>query len=245
MLKNIKVAVCGELPTACDCLLRNGVVQIDKYDDATEIRRETDYHLILIYAPNAEGLLNTQYSKSDLFEASDTPIPIRLLGEPCCKSAIVELKSTIRRIDKHLKTSTTGPVDVVLILDTSTSMDDTSGGVTRLQRVIEEANKLIEDLLTIKNVRIAIVTYNYDSEIVIPLDFYTNGLKLVVNNYFNNNKADAGVVYAYDNENKILGKDSGYTTGTNLQAGIDRGFNILANADAVISVMSEWYSVQC
>ena len=131
------------------------------------------------------------------------------------------------------KTSTTGPVDVVLILDTSTSMDDTSGGVTRLQRVIEEANKLIEDLLTIKNVRIAIVTYNYDSETVIPLDFYTNGLKLVVNNYFNNNKADAGVVYAYDNENKILGKDSGYTTGTNLQAGIDRGFNILANADNV------------
>lgn len=105
MLKNIKVAVCGELPTACDCLLRNGVVQIDKYEDATEIRRETDYHLILIYAPNAEGLLNTQYSRSDLFEASDSPIPIRLLGEPCCKSAIVELKSTIRRIDKHLKTN--------------------------------------------------------------------------------------------------------------------------------------------
>ena len=38
-------------------------------------------------------------------------------------------------------TSTTGPMDVVLILDTSTSMDDLNNGVTRLQRVIEAANQ--------------------------------------------------------------------------------------------------------
>lgn len=103
MVKEIKVAVCGELPTACNFLLKNGVVRIDKYMDATEIRRETDYHLILIYAPHAEGLLNTQYSKSDLFGTSQRPIPIRLLGEPCCKSALVELKSTLRRIEQFLR----------------------------------------------------------------------------------------------------------------------------------------------
>ncbi len=103
MTRNIRVAVCGELPTACDFLLENGVVLIDKYLDATEIRCETDYHLILIYAPHAEGLLNTQYSRSNLFESEAHPIPIRLLGEPCCKSALTELKSTIRRIDNHLK----------------------------------------------------------------------------------------------------------------------------------------------
>ena len=103
MTRNIRVAVCGELPTACDFLLENGVVLIDKYLDATEIRCETDYHLILIYAPHAEGLLNTQYSRSDLYESEAHPIPIRLLGEPCCKSALTELKSTIRRIDNHLK----------------------------------------------------------------------------------------------------------------------------------------------
>ena len=103
MTRNIRFAVCGELPTACDFLLENGVVLIDKYLDATEIRCETDYHLILIYAPHAEGLLNTQYSRSNLFESEAHPIPIRLLGEPCCKSALTELKSTIRRIDNHLK----------------------------------------------------------------------------------------------------------------------------------------------
>lgn len=102
MKKEIKVAVCGRLPTACDFLLRIGVVQIDQYMDATDIKNETDYHLILIYAPCAEGLLNTQYVRSALFEEGARPIPIRLLNEPCCHSALMELKSTIRRISKFL-----------------------------------------------------------------------------------------------------------------------------------------------
>lgn len=131
------------------------------------------------------------------------------------------------------KTSSTGPMDVVLVLDTSTSMDDTYEGITRLQRVIEAANELIDDLLSIRNMRIAIVTYNYDSETVVPLDFYSNGLDLVVANYYNNGRANAGVVFAYDDDNELLGRDNGYNTGTNLQSGIDRGFNILSKAENV------------
>ena len=98
MADRIKVAVCGELPTACDYLLSLGVVNIDRYSSATEIAEETAYHLILVYAPHAEGLLNTAYSVSPFFEAGKQSIPIRLLNEPCCHSALVELKSTVRRI---------------------------------------------------------------------------------------------------------------------------------------------------
>ncbi len=128
-------------------------------------------------------------------------------------------------------TTTGGPMDVVLVLDTSTSMDDTDRyGVTRLERTITAANGLLDDLLTLRDVRVAIVTYNADSETVIPLAAYNNGIDLVVTNYQNNWAADAGVVSAYDNDRRLLGKDDGYTQGTNLQAGIDRGFNILANA---------------
>ncbi len=130
--------------------------------------------------------------------------------------------------------SSTGPMDVVLVLDTSTSMDDEDAqGVTRLERTITAANALLEDLLTINNVRIAIVTYNKDSETVLPLAAYNNGIELVVTDYYNNGSSDAGVVTAYDNNNRVLGKDNGYTQGTNLQLGIDRGFNILANASNV------------
>lgn len=127
--------------------------------------------------------------------------------------------------------STTGPLDVVLVLDTSTSMDDEDRyGVTRLERTIAAANGLLDDLLMLHDVRIAIVTYNEDSETVLALDKYTNGIDLVVTDYYNNGSSDAGVVTAYDNDRQVLGKDDGYTQGTNLQSGIDRGFNVLANA---------------
>lgn len=98
MTNEIRVAVCGNLPTACDFLLREGVTRIDVYADAADITEETYYHLILIYAPSAEGLLNTAYAPGTLFEAGTQTIPIRLLNEPCCHSALMELKSTIRRI---------------------------------------------------------------------------------------------------------------------------------------------------
>ncbi len=98
MMRNIRVAVCGELPTACDYLLRQGVVKIDKYMDATELTEETNYHMILIYAPNAEGMLDTVYIRSPHSGKEKTAVPIRLLNEPCCHSALLELKSMIRRI---------------------------------------------------------------------------------------------------------------------------------------------------
>ena len=102
MASRIRVAVCGNLPTACNHLLKNGVVNIDKYTDATEIPDESVYHLILVYAPHAEGLLNTQYSRIDFFEKGIESIPIRLLNEPCCKSALIELETTVRRLSKKL-----------------------------------------------------------------------------------------------------------------------------------------------
>lgn len=101
-MENVKVAVCGNLPTACDYLLKHGVVQIDQYEDAAELAEETAYHLILIYAPNAEGILDTVYSRSSASGGGKATVPIRLLNEPACDSALIELKSMLRRISKVL-----------------------------------------------------------------------------------------------------------------------------------------------
>lgn len=103
MMKEIKVAVCGQLPTACDYLLSLGVVKIDQYLYATEIADETNYHLILIYAPGAEGLLNTVYTKNIGEGDAAVTIPIRLLNEPCCHSALLELKLLLRHIAAEMK----------------------------------------------------------------------------------------------------------------------------------------------
>ncbi len=98
--KNIRVAVCGSLPTACEHLLKQGVVQIDKYEDAAEIFEETVYDLILVYAPNAEGLLDIKYSRKVASGKEGTAVPVRLLNEPACHSALAELSSFIRRISQ-------------------------------------------------------------------------------------------------------------------------------------------------
>lgn len=176
-----------------------------------------------LYKDGDTAILNTRGEQGSSFQVS-------LKDDEAFQVIFSALGSTMS--SKSTVTSS-GPMDVVLVLDTSTSMDDVSNGKTRLERTITAANTLLDDLLTIPGVRIAIVTYNYDSETVLPLAAYNDGINLVVTNYYNNNKPNAGVVFAYDNKNTLLGKDSGYTMGTNLQAGIDRGFNILANATNV------------
>ena len=104
--QNVKVAICGKLPTTYNYLLRHGVVQIDQYEDATELPEETAYHLILIYSPGGEGILDTVYSRKTISGKGNATVPIRLLNEPACDSALVELKSMIRRISNAISTDT-------------------------------------------------------------------------------------------------------------------------------------------
>ena len=96
-LREVRVAVCGELPTACEYLHKLGIIHIDRYTDAVNIGKESDYHMILVYAPQGEGLFDTYHiSKGNDAQS----IPIRLLNEPCCHSALLEMKMMILNIAK-------------------------------------------------------------------------------------------------------------------------------------------------
>lgn len=120
-MRKIKVAICGELPTAYNFLLKLGVVNIDRYLYATEMADESQYHLILVYAPNAEGIFNTVYRPGSVTADGGPHVPIRLLNEPCCHSALLELKSLIRRISRSLEEN---PKPKTI----STDLEDTEGG---------------------------------------------------------------------------------------------------------------------
>ena len=193
--------------------------------------------------------------QSALLDTSGTAYPVQLQAGESFQLIFSVLGSS-------MTTTTTntyvGPMDVVLVLDSSTSMANTAGGVTRLQRTLEAANTLMENLLTVSNIRIALVSYNADSETILPLDFYPNGVVLSANNYTGTGSG-GGVITARDRNGRELGKDSGYQTGTNLQAGVDRGLQILADAkdvsgrvpvaivltdgEANRAVTSNWYNV--
>ena len=99
MLRLVKVAVCGELPTVCEYLTKQGVIHIDKYSTATDMGRESDYHLILVHAPSAEGFFNTYVQMS----ADGRTIPMKLLGEPCCRSALLAIKMTVQDIARSIQ----------------------------------------------------------------------------------------------------------------------------------------------
>lgn len=103
-LGDLRVAVCGKLDTACKTLREEGIYKIDKYQDALDLafnlQKGMEYHLILVYAPQGEGL-DTDYPFKSKPENEWKIVPVKLLNEPACHSALVELKSVIRIIAKE------------------------------------------------------------------------------------------------------------------------------------------------
>ena len=149
-------------------------------------------------------------------------------------SALGSTMSTKRTV------STTGPMDVVLVLDDSTSMDDIiSSSTTRLEKLVEASNHLLADLLEARDIRIGIVAYNLNSMTILPFGSYENGVELRVKNnkftYDKNNSTDpGGTIQAFDKDGTLLYNNTkGYSQGTNLQAGINEGMLMLQNATDV------------
>ncbi|MBQ8768493.1 MAG: VWA domain-containing protein, partial [Oscillospiraceae bacterium] len=121
--------------------------------------------------------------------------------------------------------SSTGPMDVVLVLDISPSMTEkVSDDVSRLQMTIAAANTLIDNLLKLDDMRLGIVTYSPSSEVLLPLAAYNDGIVLSAN--------DSNCAITVRNSSgQQLKVGRGYGDGgTNLQSGIDTGMKMLAEA---------------
>ena len=69
-------------------------------------------------------------------------------------------------------TSSEASVDVVIILDNSTSMYDESNNTSRLEKVVDAANDLIKGITSNKNNRLAVVAYSGEAETLLPLNSY-------------------------------------------------------------------------
>lgn len=106
MPENLRIAVCGELPTACAVLRKEGVAQIDHYNDsldlAMNLRKGILYHLILVHAPQGEGLSEMTYPYKVQLQGDWQTVPIRMLGEPACASVLSELCETVHNMEHAL-----------------------------------------------------------------------------------------------------------------------------------------------
>ncbi len=120
-----------------------------------------------------------------------------------------------------------GPMDVVLVLDISPSMTEkVSDGASRLQTTVAAANTLIDNLLKLDDMRLGIVTYSPSSEVLLPLATYNDGIVLSAD--------DTNCVITVKNsrgQQLKVGRGNG-SGGTNLQSGIDTGMKMLAEASS-------------
>ena len=123
--------------------------------------------------------------------------------------------------------SSSAPMDVVLILDNSSSMADVSNGTSRMKKVIDSANDLITNLLSNDDVRLGITAYSQNAQQLLAFGTHTNGVKLSVTN---DTSTRGGVISAKDNSGKTLGQSSGYKNYTNMQAGYDLAMDMLESA---------------
>ena len=180
-----------------------------------------------VYADGDTAILNNRGESGSSFqveldEGEDFQIIFSALGSTMTN------KSTV---------TSNGPMDVVLVLDDSTSMDDIiSDNTTRLEKLVDASNELLADLLTSRDIRIGIVAYNTNSMKILPFDRYENGIELQVKNdrftFDENNSGDkGGTIQAFDRDGKLLYNNTkGYSKGTNLQAGLNEGLLMLENA---------------
>lgn len=170
-----------------------------------------------VYTNGQTAILNTRGEQNSSFK-------VALDGDEAFQIIFSALGSSMTTTTSFVSS---GPMDVVIILDSSTSMAyESSNGKTRFEYLVDAANELLNDLSSAVNVRVSIVTYDYDCMTVLPLARYDNGINLSVNSY----SSRGGVLSATDDDGNLLGKNNGFGSNTNVQVGIDTGFGILANA---------------
>lgn len=147
-------------------------------------------------------------------------------------------------VSRTITTQQQAPLDVVVVLDNSTSMGTTSytegtgfnrRNVSRLEIVTEAANGLLEDIVKDSKNRMAVVTYDNEARTLFPLNHYEkNGTTdfLTLSNMNNLAPGPEGVgkgITTSNAKNFTSRNTGGMRQGTNIQAGINMGMAILEN----------------
>lgn len=137
---------------------------------------------------------------------------------------------------------TSVPLDVVLVIDNSNSMDDpvsSTGDTTRTEATVDAVNATIESIMaTHENSRVAVIAYDNVAAVLMPLDHYTGVTAGNVTEYigFFSSRISQG----YETVDGLRNSEGNcsYTVergsgGTNIQAGVDLGMQQLIDAENI------------
>ncbi len=134
------------------------------------------------------------------------------------------------------------PVDVVFVVDLSGSMSNSDSGMddgrSRIAHVVDALNTSIETLMAANpDSRVAVVGYEETATTLLPLDHYTKHTNYWGNEqpYFSLNRTEPSdrnvtlTVNAVGSNNNDVNSAVNVSGGTNVQAGVYEGMNILAS----------------
>ena len=134
------------------------------------------------------------------------------------------------------------PVDVVFVVDLSGSMSNGDSGMddgrSRIAHVVDALNTSIETLMAANpDSRVAVVGYEETATTLLPLDHYTKNTNYWGNEqpYFSLNRTEPSdsnttlTVNAVGSNNNDVNSAVNVSGGTNVQAGVYEGMNILAS----------------
>ena len=136
---------------------------------------------------------------------------------------------------KGVKSSTESvstPMDVVFVLDTSGSMkfglnNNSASEDSRAKSMVNAVNSSIKTIMS-KNAdsRIGVVGFSGDASTIIPLEKYDQNINYLTREYSENNKSDTQKIVSNVGDKK----SRTVTGGTNTQAGIKEGAEMLINS---------------
>ncbi len=117
------------------------------------------------------------------------------------------------------------PVDVVFILDMSSSMRTTmDDGDSRLENAVEALNTAVDKVLSLsEHSRVGVVSYNGTSYEILPLDHYTK----INNKSFFTWKSGNSIDVSAQGSTQSYTQNVKYNSGTNIQKGIAGGMQLL------------------
>lgn len=135
---------------------------------------------------------------------------------------------------------TQAPVDVVFIIDISGSMSNNDSemdnGYSRIANTVSAVNDSIETLMEMnEHTRVAVVTFSSTAEVLLPLDHYSKmSFWNTTYDYLSLSSQYAGgnvdlYARAVGAENGNINKTRDVSGGTNIQAGLYTGMNVLAS----------------
>lgn len=106
MLSEMRVAVCGDLPTACGALKKEGVSHVDSFADGIELwvklRKSEPYHLVLIHSQSGAGMTDLHCSYKTRMEGEWSTVPVMLISEPACPGELDNVRAALRSIAREM-----------------------------------------------------------------------------------------------------------------------------------------------